>query len=59
MEMKADPAENETAVVRRRYDRGAWRYDLTVWPMELMAVTRTRVPRLRGEGSRCHYHCAR
>ncbi len=33
---------HETALVRRRYDRGAWRYDLAVWPMEMMAMRRFR-----------------
>jgi ubiquinone/menaquinone biosynthesis C-methylase UbiE len=42
MGVKANLAENETEVVRQRYDRGAWRYDLVVWPMELMAMSRFR-----------------
>lgn len=33
---------HETALVRRRYDRGAWRYDVMVWPMELMMMGRFR-----------------
>lgn len=32
----------ETELVRRRYDRGARRYDLLVWPMEMMAMSRFR-----------------
>lgn len=32
----------ETELVRRRYDRGASRYDLLVWPMEMIAMSRFR-----------------
>lgn len=28
--------------MRRRYDRGAWRYDLCAWPMELAGMARFR-----------------
>jgi hypothetical protein len=43
MEVERSRVEKgETEIVRRRYDRGAWRYDLAVWPMELMAMSRFR-----------------
>ena len=35
-------SETETDVVRRRYDRGAARYDWVTWPMEKMAMDRFR-----------------
>lgn len=37
-----EPLDPETATVRRRYDRGAARYDLLTWPMEIMAMDRFR-----------------
>lgn len=40
MNLPREPAG--TDVVRRRYDRGAARYDLMTWPMEKMAMDRFR-----------------
>jgi len=40
--MSQRDAPNETDIVRRRYDRGAVRYDLMTWPMERMAMDRFR-----------------
>ena len=34
----ADSSPTETDAVRRRYDRGAARYDFLTWPMEVMAM---------------------
>lgn len=40
--MSQRDAPTETDIVRRRYDRGAVRYDLMTWPMERMAMDRFR-----------------
>ncbi|MBY0493346.1 MAG: class I SAM-dependent methyltransferase [Cyanobacteria bacterium] len=40
--MSRPSSETETDVVRRRYDRGAARYDWVTWPMEQMAMDRFR-----------------
>lgn len=40
--MSLTQQSSETDVVRRRYDRGAGRYDLMTWPMEKMAMDRFR-----------------
>lgn len=40
--MNMTQRSSETEVVRRRYDRGAARYDLLTWPMEKMAMDRFR-----------------
>jgi ubiquinone/menaquinone biosynthesis C-methylase UbiE len=39
--------DDETAVVRSRYDRGAGRYDFITWPMEIMAMDRYRASLIR------------
>jgi ubiquinone/menaquinone biosynthesis C-methylase UbiE len=40
--MSQRASTNETDIVRHRYDRGAGRYDLMTWPMEMMAMDRCR-----------------
>lgn len=40
--MNMAQGSSDTNAVRRRYDRGAARYDLLTWPMEKMAMDRFR-----------------
>jgi ubiquinone/menaquinone biosynthesis C-methylase UbiE len=51
--VRSELPQGETALVRRRYDRAARRYDVMTWPMEVLAMDRYR-SRLIGrvEGTR-------